>query len=127
MLKEPKIYFFDNGLVKGEAGAQFENLIAISLLKSIYAKNDYLAEPYELRYLRTKDGLEVDFALCKDEKIETIIEAKVSDSTASKTLEYFAQKYNIKGTQVVYNLDTERTSAKGIEIRKAKKYLENLE
>ena len=60
LLKEPKIYFFDNGLVNGDEGAKLENAVAVCLLKHVYAKNDYLAEPYALHYLRTKDKLEVD-------------------------------------------------------------------
>lgn len=38
LLKEPKIYFFDSGLVKGDHGAQLENLVAVSLLKHVYGK-----------------------------------------------------------------------------------------
>ena len=44
LLKEPKIYFFDNGLVQGDKGAKLENLVATSLLKHVYARMDYHAE-----------------------------------------------------------------------------------
>ena len=44
LLKEPKIYIFDNCLVTASAGARLENLVANGLLKSIYARNDYLAQ-----------------------------------------------------------------------------------
>lgn len=40
ILKEPKIYFFDTGLVKGDHGAQFENFSATCLVKHIYMKRD---------------------------------------------------------------------------------------
>jgi hypothetical protein len=36
ILKEPKIYFFDTGLVQGDEGVQFENLVALCLLKHAY-------------------------------------------------------------------------------------------
>ena len=32
ILKEPKVYFYDNGLVDGDEGVKFENFIAVSLL-----------------------------------------------------------------------------------------------
>ncbi|HVE43746.1 MAG TPA: ATP-binding protein [Gammaproteobacteria bacterium] len=124
LLKEPKIYFFDNGLVNNP-GAQFENMVAVSLLKSVYARNDYLAEPYQLHYLRTKDGLEVDFALCKNNKIEEIIEAKLSDSEIDKSLFSFSQKYGLPATQLVKNLRLERELG-DIKILKAEQFLSEL-
>jgi len=33
--KEPKIFFYDNGLVIGDEGARLENLVAVSLLKHL--------------------------------------------------------------------------------------------
>lgn len=125
LLKEPKIYFFDNGLVKGNEGAQFENTVALSLLKNVYAKNDYLAEPYTLHYLRTKDGLEVDFALCKEGQIEEIIEAKLSDKEIDKSLYSFSGKYNLSAIQIVKNLRLER-SVDNIKVVKAEGFLSNL-
>jgi predicted AAA+ superfamily ATPase len=56
IIKEPKIYFFDNGLVKGDEGAQLENLVAVCLLKHSYARADYFAENHSLHYLRKKDN-----------------------------------------------------------------------
>jgi Predicted ATPase (AAA+ superfamily) len=37
LLKEPKFYFFDTGLVQGDGRAKLENLVAVSLLKHVYA------------------------------------------------------------------------------------------
>src|SRR3989338_1709252 len=50
LLKEPKIYFFDNGLVDN-VGAKFENFVAVCLLKHVLAKIDYEAKNYSLNYL----------------------------------------------------------------------------
>lgn len=104
LLKEPKIYFFDTGLVKNDEGARFENLIAVCLLKHVYAKTDYLAEPYTLHYLRTKEGREVDFALVKDDVIEQLIEVKLTNHDVNKSLYYFHEKYHLPATQIVKNL-----------------------
>jgi uncharacterized protein len=125
LLKEPKIYFFDNGLVKGDEGAELENLVAVCLLKHVYAKMDYYGENYALHYLRTKDGEEVDFALVKDDCIEQIIEVKNSNHEMSKVLSSFNKKYHFPAIQVVRNLKHEY-SQEGIKVLKAVNFLSNL-
>ena len=59
LLKEPKIYFFDTGLIKGDKGAKFENLVAnqgyseseakaeMNLLNDAAAKQDGYSGYYE--------------------------------------------------------------------------------
>jgi len=125
ILKEPKIYFFDNGLVTGDDGIKFENFVALSLLKHIFGKIDYEGENFELKYLRMKDGKEVDFCLANNNQIMEVIEAKTRDSTISQNLKYFCEKYNLKGTQIVKELKRERTIGK-IDILKAHSYFKKL-
>ncbi|MFM8453560.1 MAG: ATP-binding protein [Gammaproteobacteria bacterium] len=125
LLKEPKIYFFDTALVQGDEGAKFENFVALSLLKHVYGKVDYLAEEYVLHYLRTKDGLEVDFALVKENTVMQILEAKLSDSKINAPLKYFHQKYNYPAVQIVKYLQNEFLSG-DIEVLNAKKFLTSL-
>lgn len=125
LLKEPKIYFFDVGLVESGAGYRLENLFAVSLLKYVFLKIDYEAEPYALQYLRTKDKQEVDFALVRAGEVEQIIEVKSSDSTISQELSYFHAKYGFKTTQAVQHLKHEKTE-NGIIIRKAETLLNEL-
>ena len=125
ILKEPKIYFYDTGLVVGDEGIKLENMAAISLLKDALAKNDYLGTKNELKYLRTKNGQEVDFAVSENDEIKEIIEVKLSNSQLSKHLKYFSEKYSLKGAQVVKNLKREKSLGK-IEIRKIENFLSNL-
>jgi predicted AAA+ superfamily ATPase len=125
LIKEPKIYFFDNGLVKGDVGAQLENLTAVSLLKHVYAKIDYAAERYSLYYLKTKEAVEVDFALAKDNKIEQIIEVKHTDSDISKALYNFHKKYHFPAVQIVKELRHERQTDQ-IKVLKAESFLTQL-
>ena len=127
ILKEPKIYFFDYGVVE-DRGARFENFVALALYKHTVLKSDSSGRVYSLGFLKTKEFKEVDFALYDDRNnVIEIIEAKVSDKQASSALEYFTEKYDVKSVQVVYNLNTERVSPKGVRIKNARKYLENLE
>lgn len=125
LLKEPKIYFFDSGLVKGDEGARFENFVAGCLLKHVFGMIDYLAESYSLQYLQTKDKHEVDFALVKDDIIEKMIEVKNSDHHPSKGLRYFHEKYNLPALQVVRHLKREKMGG-SIEILEAKNFLKSL-
>lgn len=125
LLKEPKIYFFDTALVQGDKGAIFENLVAVSLLKHVYGKIDIEAEDYNLKYLRTKDGQEVDFALVKQEEIETIIEVKFADHSISKPLLKFHEKYHYPAIQLVRSIRNEYTRH-GINVLKAEKFLTQL-
>lgn len=125
ILKEPKIYFFDTGLVNGDKGARLENFVAVSLLKSLYAREDVLAESLKLHYLRTKEGIEVDFAVAKNNQIEKIIEVKTSDSSIGKSLRYYHDKYDFPAIQLVMNLRNEFVES-GISCLKAENYLSNL-
>lgn len=125
LLKEPKLYFFDTGLVEGDDGVKLENQVAVSLLKDVYARTDYFAQERSLQYLRTKDGQEVDFALVHKGNVEQIIEVKLSNSSMSKSLFYFHEKYGYPAIQLVQHLRHE-TEHDGIQIRKADKYLAGL-
>lgn len=125
LLKEPKIYFFDTGLVKGDNGVKFENLVATCLLKHVTFKVDYEAKLYFLHYLHTKERQEVDFALICDKKVEKMIEVKYGDGSIHPSLRYFHEKYHLPAFQIVKELKREKKE-KGIEVVKALSFLRQL-
>jgi len=94
--KPPKVYFFDNGDVLGDEGAHFENLVATSLLKRLHYLEDSQGYKYELRYIRDKEGREVDFAIIKEGELEELIEVKYSDDSIARSLSYYADRLNPK-------------------------------
>jgi len=94
--KPPKIYFYDNADVEGEEGARFENLVATHLIKKIQFLQDRDGDRYELRYIRDREKHEVDFVILKNREILQLIEVKWSDSTISKSLQYFADRLKPK-------------------------------
>ena len=105
ILKPAKVYFFDNADTIDEKGARFENLIATTLLKRLHYLEDYEGYRYELRYIRDKEGREIDFVILKEGIIEELIEVKYSDDKLSKSLNYYAKKLEAKKTtQIVANL-----------------------
>lgn len=94
--KPPKVYFFDNGDVLGDEGARFENLVATSLLKRLHYLEDSQGYKYELRYIRDKEGREVDFAIIKEGELEELIEVKYSNDSIARSLSYYAERLNPK-------------------------------
>ena len=123
--KEPKLYFYDTGLVQGDEGVRFENFVAVSLLKHLCYLHDTKGVITRLHYLRTKDGHEVDFCLAENEQTKLMIEVKHSDSNVSRHLHYFNKRFEIPGVQVVRYLRKERMSGK-IALRKAENFLMEL-
>ncbi len=125
LLKEPKIYFFDNGLVQGDDGIKFENLVALSLLKNTLKNEDTTGENWSLNYLRTKDGREVDLCVVKNGNPEYMVEVKNRDKSVSKNLHYFKDRYDIKAIQVVKELRLEKID-NGVTVRRGIDFLKEL-
>jgi predicted AAA+ superfamily ATPase len=116
VLKPPKVYFFDNGDVIGDEGARFENLVATSLLKRVHFMEDYEGHRCELRYIRDKEGREVDFVLLREGKIVELVEVKLKDEGISKSLLYYTRRLKPeKATQLVARLKRPYT-ADGIDV-----------
>ena len=124
--KEPKIYFYDTGMIKGEKGAVFENLVAVSLLKNTLFLTDSTGTKTELTYIRTKDKEEVDFCIVKNGEPVEMIETKVTGPDPGKTIYKFSKKYSIPGTAVFLHLKRECINDT-IRLRKASQYLLELD
>ncbi|MBK8233522.1 MAG: ATP-binding protein [Candidatus Eisenbacteria bacterium] len=98
--KEPKVYFYDLGRVRGEA-ARLENLVAGHLL----ARNSFLSstkgQRRELHYVRDKERREVDFLTIVDRRPEFLIEVKTADESISPALAYYAARIECPALQLV--------------------------
>ena len=125
LLKEPKIYFYDTGMVQGDEGILFENLVAVSLLKSLKTRQEKEGRKTSLMYLRTKDKREIDFCRVLDDEIEDAIEVKLSDDKISNHVLYFKERYKFKMTQIVKNLRLERVE-QGVDLVKGFHFLKDL-
>jgi len=125
LLKEPKIYFYDTGMVLGDEGARLENLVAVSLLKHLNWIEDSKGISCSLRTLRTKEKKEIDFVMVENEEAKLIVEVKLSDSSIAPSLHYFNKKYDMDAVQVVKNLRVERM-VDGVQLRQAEKFLKDL-
>lgn len=114
-------------MVKGNRGAQLENLVACSLLKEVHFQQDIIGANYDLHYLRTKDGIKVDFLIAKDDAPTELIEVKLSDSNFAPSLnKFFKENKDVKKTQLVENLDREKTFQDGSRVTCVKSYLSKI-
>ena len=105
VLQAPKVYFFDTGLVEGDEGIRFENLMATALLKQVQWQHDVLGQEAGLHYLRTKDGAEVDFAISEGKRLTHLVECKFSDDKPHRALLRFASEQGpVQAVQVVRNV-----------------------
>ena len=126
LVQQPKVYFFDVGLVRGDEGKSLENLVALSLHRELCLREDRDGKSRQLRYLRTKEGHETDFLLMEEEQPRLMVEVKASDRVVSKGLRYFNERYGFPGVQVVGDLRAEVASGP-LQLRRAMDWLEHPE
>ncbi len=98
--KEDKIYLWDWSQVKDE-GTRFENFIASHLLKAVHTWRDLGKGDLELHFVRDRDRREADFCLTKDNKPWLLIEAKLTETRVDESLQYFCNRLNVPGFQVM--------------------------
>jgi len=126
LLKEPKYYFYDFACIEGNDGAKLENMVACSLLKELQYIEDTRGIKTNLHFMRTKDGLEMDFLICVNKKPTHMIEVKLSVGEPAKNFNYFHQYVpSAKQIQLVKELKRETTYPTGLEIRSLISWLAN--
>jgi uncharacterized protein len=126
VLQAPKVYFYDTGLVEGDEGVRFENLVATALLKQVQYQYDVQGKEAGLHYIRTKDDAEVDFALSEKNELTHLIECKLRDDKPHRSLKRFAAQFpKTEAVQLLRDLkhsfDVDR-----IQIKRADEWLNGL-
>lgn len=105
VLQAPKVYFYDTGLVQGDDGVRFENLVATALLKQTQWQVDAQGKEVGLHYIRTKDDAEVDFALSEGLQLTHLIECKMRDDKPHRALRRFADAFpDTQAVQLIRDL-----------------------
>ena len=123
LLKEPKYYFYDNGMVQGDEGARLENLVACALLKEVHRAQDVDGADLDLQYLRTKDGHEIDFLVTREKQPHQLIEVKWKDASLSRNFKKFLPGEPLSRIQVVGELAQGKSYPDGERIEPAKEFL----
>ena len=126
ILKEPKFYFYDNGMVLDDDGIKLENLVACALLKEIHRCQDVEGENCRLHYVRNKDGQEIDFLVTRANKPERLIEVKWADNSLSPHFKKFFPRVQLKRVQVVGELKQSKSYPSAERIEPAIKFLSEL-
>jgi uncharacterized protein len=89
---EPKLYLFDILRIPVEdIGRRLENLTALHLLKACQFWTDTAQGDFELRFVRTRDGWEVDFLVLEEGRPWMLIECKTGEKEPSKQLRRFGE------------------------------------
>jgi hypothetical protein len=101
LLKEPKVYFFDTGLVNGDEGVRFENACATMLLRHAHFLQDSAGRAMSLHYVRDKEGREIDFALCENDEPVGFAECKLSDPAIPPYLSSVAERFPAAGANLL--------------------------
>lgn len=128
LLKEPKYYFYDHAYIESNDAARLENLVACALLKELQFIQDTKGIKTALHYLRTKDGKEIDFLICLEDKPTLLLEVKWSDDSPSNSFKYFDYFLpKAKKIQIVKELSREKTYPNNVEIRSLIPWLINLD
>jgi predicted AAA+ superfamily ATPase len=126
VLQAPKVYFYDTGLVEGDEGVRFENLVATALLKHVQYQYDVQGKEASLHYIRTKDDAEVDFALSEKNELTHLVECKLTDDKPHRSLKRFAAQFpKTQAVQLLRDLkhsfDVDR-----VQIKRADEWLNDL-
>ena len=126
LLKQPKYYFYDNGMVIGNDSAKLENLVACALLKEAHRLEDADGERVGVRYIRDKEGREVDFVITKDRVPWHLIEVKWGDTDLSANLRRFLKDQQVRRTQLVAEMREAESYPSGERVVPAREFLRDL-
>jgi predicted AAA+ superfamily ATPase len=94
LTKMPKAYLWDWSLVP-DRSARFENLVASHLLKLCHFLEDTEGHSVELRFLRDREGREVDFLVLVGRKPWFLVEAKLAETRVDPALVLFKERFRV--------------------------------
>lgn len=126
LLKAPKYYFYDNGMVQGNPGTRLENLVACALLKETHRAQDVDGANLDLHFIRNKEGQEIDFLVTREKQPWRLIEVKWQDDALSPYFKKFLATQSLSRTQVVGELAQSKSFPGGERIEPAKDFLAKL-
>ena len=110
--KERKVYLLDTPRID-DAGARFENMVALELKCAATRLNDLGLGDFSLHFVKNKEQQEVDFLLTERNQPLVLIEAKRKDQAASAALLRFQAELGIPAVQLVEEMDSFRILEKG--------------
>lgn len=125
----PKLYLFDIlRLPAAREAARLENLTALHLLKACHFWTDLAHGEFEVRFVRDKEGREVDFLVLRDRKPWMLVECKSGDVEPSADLLRFKQHLAVtRAFQLVTRAGYDRWhAATGVRVLHYQRFLAGL-
>lgn len=110
--KERKLYLYDYAAVP-DPSARFENMVAMELLRAVSNWNDLGLGDFSLHYVRNREKEEVDFLLAQEKKPLLLVECKLSEEAASKSLLKFQAMLDVPAVQLVNKSGVNRVISNG--------------
>lgn len=98
--KEAKAYLWDWAGVPAP-GPRFENLVGSHLLKYADWMREVEGVDIELRYVRDREGREVDFLLLRERRPWVLVEARVAKEGPDRSFSYFRERMGVPIAYVV--------------------------
>jgi hypothetical protein len=125
--RDAKWYFLDWSHV-GEPAPRLENLVASCLYQACQCWSDAGHGRFELRYLRLRDGREVDFVLLDEGRPRLAVEVKLTELEPSPALRRRAEQLGpgVLGVQVVGAPDVARRVDDGLWVVSADRFLRHV-
>lgn len=123
----PKLYLFDP-LPIADLPARRENVTALHLLKACHYWTDLAHGEFDLWFVRTKDGTEVDFLVTRDRRPWMLVESKSSDTSPAPALKRFARELQtVHNAQLVDVAGYDRLySESGVRVMSYERFLAGL-
>ena len=106
------MYLFDVPRIK-DAGALFENMVALELWRAVASWNDLGLGVFGLHFIKNKEKQEVDFLLTRDHEPFLLVEAKLSEREPSVPLRKFQQALSVPAVQLIGAGDSYRLFSNG--------------
>ena len=127
IVSTPKLYLYDP-LPIAALPARRENLVALHLLKACHYWTDLAHGVFDLWFVRTKDGTEVDFLVSRDGEPWMLVECKTGDTAPAPALRRFARELGTKhNLQLVEQEGHDRVYAEhGVRVLSYQRFLAGL-
>lgn len=105
--KSRKTYIWDTPRIK-DAGARFENQVALELWRAVHSWNEVGAGRFSLHFVKNREQQEVDFLIANEHEPLLLVEAKLNDPTPSAALRKFQTALSVPAVQLVSEGDSFR-------------------
>lgn len=119
---EAKVYLLDHSLIE-DAGARFENVVALHLRKLVDRWNDRGDGDFALWYVRDKEKREVDFLITESRNPWLLAETKLADGPVSPALRHYRHQFKVPHALQIIRTSRDLYRVDGVIVAPAAEFL----